>query len=205
MKRFRMEPSIQLQFFHHSEHKFWIYYFAFAWSLQQLLCEISKENERQTEDATYILQTKELHLQQVFWILPKTESAEARDQRCFLLRMNIHINSHFPFFLSDISNQSLTKSWRSFLHLASRNTWIISQDSHALLVLNSKGVPFSTSASDTGLKYFLQFSQQLRISCTVLETSANTLLNMDQHLPKHEHISTVCLLPSFLLHTCTLK
>lgn len=65
MKRFRME--FQLQFFHHSEHNFWIYLFTFAWSLQQLLCEVNKENEMQTEDAAYILQTKELHLQQAFW------------------------------------------------------------------------------------------------------------------------------------------
>lgn len=31
------------------------------------------------------------------------KSAEARDQRCSLLRMNIHSNSHFSLFLSDIS------------------------------------------------------------------------------------------------------
>lgn len=65
MKRCRME--LQLQFFHYSGHKFWIYLFTFAWSLQQLLCEVSKENETQNEDATFVLQIKELNLQQDFW------------------------------------------------------------------------------------------------------------------------------------------
>lgn len=157
MKRFRME--FQLQFFHHFEHKFWIYLFTFAWSCNSFCVKLGQKMKCRLKMLHTYCKPNNSISNRSFEGKSETESTEARDQRCSLLRMNIHINSHFPPFLSDISRQSLTKSEEAsssqFLEIPQFSPKILMH----CLFWTQKGFhfPLLTQDSDTSYNFLSSF------------------------------------------------